>query len=989
MSAICQWHFESFRLDPTNACLWRDQERIALRPKELAILTHLVTHAGQLVTKEALLEAAWPGTVVSETVLKTCIGQLRKALGDTAQTPRFIATVHRRGYRFLAPVTTAEAALVAPEPPAAPAAPATLSAAYSAGLLVEREAVLQQLHSRFAEVAQGHRQVLFVTGEPGIGKTSVVEAFTAQVAAATPVRLAWGQCVEYYGAGEAYLPVLEALSQLCRGPDGAEVSAVLRHQAPTWLVQMPWLLSPHDRETLQQELQGTTRERMLREFAEALDTLTAVVPLMLVLEDLHWSDHATLDLLTVLARRREAARLLLVGTYRPVDAILRAHPLRAVTQDLQLHGLAVNLPLSLLSAAAVAAYLAARFPGHAFPATLPQQVFERTEGNPLFVVKVLDELVSQGMIAEHQGHWALRGQVTDLEVGIPESLQQMLGAQLDRLTPLEQRVIEAGSAAGVEFTVAAVAAGLGEEMIQVDGCCEELWRRGQVLRPMGVVTWPDGTVTARYAFQHALYQQMAYQRLGVTQRVHLHRRLGARLEGAFGPRAGEIAAELAVHFAHGRDYQRAVQYLQQAAETASYRHAHREAIQYLRRALELLKAMPATPQLPQQELAIQLALGPALMVTRGFATPEVEHTYARARQLCEQLDDTPRLFPVLFGLWRSAHVRGQLPAARALGEQLLSLASAQDDPILFVEAQGPLGQTLCMQGEPLLARAHLQRVVALYTPHLQRTLVARCGYDPGVYAHVMEAWVLWVLGYPEQARRRSQAALQLAREQAHPFTLPIALVTLVILQHMQREGAPTLEHVQASIALATEHGFPYLTALATVLQGWEWAHLGRVADGLTQMRDSLAALRAMGAEVLRPSLLALLADACVRAGQLAAGRAALEEAIEVAEQHTERFYAAELHRLKGELVLRKCAGASGQAPAHLEAEICFRQALDLAQRQGAKTLELRAALSLSRLWRQQGKPAEVRQLLGAVYGWFTEGFDTADLQEARALLQVD
>jgi predicted ATPase len=395
------------------------------------------------------------------------------------------------------------------------------------------------------------------------------------------------------------------------------------------------------------------------------------------------------------------------------------------------------------------------------------------------------------------------------------------------------------------------------------------------------------------------------------------------------------------------------------------------------------------------------------MVTRGFAAPEVGDTYARARQLCEQLGDQQQLFPALFGLWRSAHVRGQLQTARALGEQLLSLAQTQDDPVLFVEAQGPLAQTLCMQGEPVLARKHLQRVVALYEPHRHRTLVVRCGYDPGVYAHTMEAWVLWMLGYPVQALQRSHEALTLARTQAHPFTLALTLATIVILQHMRREGEVTLEYVQASVDLSTEHGFPYLTAIGTVLQGWELTRLEQVTAGLTQMREGLAALRAMGAEILRPNMLALLADACQCSGQFEDGLDALEEALVTAKQHTEHFYEAELHRLKGELILRQWRQASAQpaprdiqpiqatsgermdlAPLHLEAEVCFQQAITIARRQQAKSWELRAALSLSRLWQQHGQHAAARALLAPIYGWFTEGFDTADLQEARALLDA-
>jgi predicted ATPase len=567
-------------------------------------------------------------------------------------------------------------------------------------------------------------------------------------------------------------------------------------------------------------------------------------------------------------------------------------------------------------------------------------------------------------------------------------------------------VLEAASVAGVEFSAAAVAAGLEIDVVEAEALCEGLARRQQWLRSSGIDEWPDGTVAGRYAFIHALYHNVVYQQLAAARRVHLHRRIGASKEGAYGPRAHEIAAELAVHFEHGRDYRRAVQYLQYAAETAGQRYAHREAIEYLQRALRLLRAMPETAQLIRQELEIQLALGPALMVTRGFAAPEVADTYARARLLCEQLGDSQQLFPVLFGLWRSSHVRAQLQTARELGEQLVSLASSQGDPVLFVEAHGPLGQTLCIQGELALAREHLGQVVANYEPYRHSAMAFRFGYDPGVYAHAMEGWVLWLLGYPEQALWRSHEALRLAWGQSHPFTLSLTLVTVAILQLMRGEGEATLEHVQAGLVLSTEHGFPYLSAAGTVLQGWGRARAGQEEEGIAQMRQGLAALRATGAELLRPYLLALLAEACGRCGQIEAGLGALEEALVAADEHAERFYEADLYRLKGELLLRKCVGATlkpaaaeipqghttgveitGRSPVRMDAEACFQRALDIARRQAAKSLELRAALSLSRLWRQQDKRREARQLLADIYGWFTEGFETADLQEARVLLE--
>jgi hypothetical protein len=298
------------------------------------VLSYLVLHPDRLVTKDELLDAVWPATAVSDAVVRVAIGALRKALGDTRQPPRFIATVPRRGYRFLGPVTLAASAATTATSSALPAALPLLPPP----LLVGREAVLYQLHTRLAQAQQGTRQVVFLTGEPGIGKTAVVETVAAQAVTRAPLWVAHGQCVEHYSTGEAYLPVLEALVHLCRAPEGERLVALLRQQAPTWLVQMPWLLSATDRERLQHELHGATRERMLWEGAEVVAALTTETPLLLILEDLHWSDYATLDLLALLARRCTPARLFVLGTYRPAEVSTLGHPLHTVTQALQRQG---------------------------------------------------------------------------------------------------------------------------------------------------------------------------------------------------------------------------------------------------------------------------------------------------------------------------------------------------------------------------------------------------------------------------------------------------------------------------------------------------------------------------------------------------------------------------------------------------------------------------------------------------------------------------
>lgn len=533
MSLTPQLFFASFRLDPMNACLWHDAHVVALRPKTFRVLQYLLEHAGQLVTKEELLQAAWPETVVSDAVLKVCIGELRKLLHETIREPQFITTVHRRGYRFIGKVKRSENSFMgrpgrdlspielAPEPAAPllhPMLPLLGEAKGPRGCtpprlpLVEREIVLHTLQERLGQAQQGRHQVVFVTGEAGIGKTAVVESFAAQVTASTTLRIGRGQCSEQYGSGAPYLPIFEALSQLCRQADGDLLLALLRHRAPTWLVHMPCLLTAADRALLQEETRGATHERMVREIAQVLDTLTAERLLLLILEDLHWSDYATLDLLAFLARRRTTARLMILGTYRPAEIMVREHPLWVVTQELQRYSDCKDIPLALLSPAAVAAYLEARLPGHQLPVSFTAWLYEHTDGHPLFVVTMVQALVERGVLYQHEGRWTMPPRGSNAAFDVPLSLWQMLERQLTRLPEKAQRVIEVASIAGVEFAVVLVACGLEARMDDVEAQCEELARQ-QWLRPAGVMTWPDGTVTTRYSFTHTLYQQAAYKRV--------------------------------------------------------------------------------------------------------------------------------------------------------------------------------------------------------------------------------------------------------------------------------------------------------------------------------------------------------------------------------------------------------------------------------------------------------------------------------------------
>jgi predicted ATPase len=881
---------------------------------------------------------------------------------------------------------------------------------------------------------RGERQLVFVTGEAGLGKTTVVDRFLAQLAADGRLWIARGQCVEHYGAGEAYMPVLEALGRLGRGADGQHLVALLHHYAPTWLVQLPALLSAPELKALQRTVQGVTKERMLRELAEAMEALTAERGLVLVLEDLPWSDYSTVDWLGVVARRREPARLLIIGTYRPVEVLTREHPLKGVKQELQVHGQCEELALDFLREEDVAQYLALRFPEgeREVLRDLAHLIHHRTDGNPLFMVTVVNDLVTQGRIVQIEGQWALTGRLEDLAATVPESLQQMIEQQVQRLSAGDRRLLEVASVAGAEFSAAAVAAGAGIEVEAVEERCGELARHKQFLRAQGTADWPDGTVAARYGFLHALYQEVLYDRLTARRRQRLHQQIGERLETAYGPRAGELAAELAVHFERGREYRRAVQYLQQAGENAVRRSAHQEAITLLTRGLELLKILPDTPARTQQELRLQLALAGPLTVTKGYTAPEVERAHTRALELCRQLEETPKLFQVLAGLGAFYHLRAEHKTARELAEQCLSLAQNVHNPIVLVGAHHLLGCTLYPLGEFALAREHWEAGIALYDSQQHRSALG----DSGVLCFSYAAWVLWFLGYPDQALQRIHAALTLAQERSHPYSLAIALNYAGELHHLRGEAQALQERAEALVALSTEQGFPLLLALGTIRRGWALAAQEQVEEGIPQIRQGMAAYQALGTELGRPYFLAYLAEAYGKGRQAEEGLSVLAEALAAVDRTGECSHEAELYRLKGELTLaqssvqslassvqtnqkakgkgqKKLSVLSSQlsvpntqhptpsTQAEAEAEACFLKAIEIARRQQAKSLELRATVSLARLRQQQAmqkgarsthhearaKLDEAHRMLSDIYGWFTEGFDTKDLQEARALLE--
>jgi DNA-binding winged helix-turn-helix (wHTH) protein/predicted ATPase len=953
--------FDRFSLDLINESLWKGPEEIKLRPKAFALLNYLLQHSGQLITKEELLNAIWPETFVGDAVLKVTVGQLREALEDDPKTPRFIETSHRRGYRFIGQI--------AAPAPALSLAESSLSGAFRMYVgVVGRSEALGRMQRWLRRTLRGQRQIVFVTGEAGIGKTSLVDTFARMIPADGTVRVGRGQCLEQYGTGEAYLPVLEAIGRLCR--EDQHVTQVLRAHAPMWLLQMPSLLSSSDRESLSREMSGATRERMMREMCEALDALTAEVPLVLFLEDLLWCDYSTLDLISYLATQRQRAHLMLIGTYRNVEWSVSDHPLKTGKQELLAKQQCEELPLEYLTEAAVSEYLSVRFPRHRFPAGLARLIHDRTDGNPLFMVNAADYLMESGLIVERANGWDLVADIDNFEIGVPDNMKQMIERQVDHLGVEKKLILEAASVAGVEFSTPALAAGLEEELDVVEARCSELAAQRQFIQDCGFHELPTGEVVTRYGFVHALYQNVLYERLPAARRVHLHRLIAERGEEVYGERAAEISAELAMHFERGRDYKRAVYYLKQGAENAIRRFAYQEAVGLARHGIELLSKLPNTRESLNEALCLHLTLGVPLIAIEGYASPNVGEVYMKAHELYEQLGDTPDVSEVLWGLWTFEMLSAELETARHIAEQFLRLSERLPYPGLALRGHWALEITFTHCGHFELALDHYEKALALYDPAQHRDDSFLYALNPGVAMPCFAAWSLWCLGRPDQALDRIQEAISLARELREPQGLAHAFFFASVLYHLRRDLRMTQECAEAVINITLEHGLVLYQAMATIIQGWTLSEQGRVNEGIDRMREGMAALDATGTALVRPHFLALLANSLSKVQQDEEALRLLDEAITMVANNDERYFEAELYRLKGELLF-------AQNPT--TAEPCFQRSLEIAESQKAKSWQLRTAMSLARRYQRHDKLREV-------YNSFTEGFDTEDLREANALL---
>ena len=925
-----------------------------LRRKPFAILKYFAQHSGRLITHDEIVEAVWGKVAVSESLVRTHVRDLRHVLGE-----KVIETVVGRGYRFLADI--ADIAAHAP-----PSDPAHESAA-RADALVGRDIELCALESALRNARARRRSVVLVTGGPGVGKTALVDAFVERACAAASAWIARGACIEQYGSGEAYLPVLDALGSLCRSPRGKRVVEVLMRHAPSWLAQMPSLVPSERLDELHRRGAGGGPSRMLREIAEALDTLGADAPVVLSLDDLQWSDPSTLYLVALLGRRREPAQVLVVGTYRPSE-IAPSSRLPRIADELVAHRQAMSIRLEAFDEASLEAYLEKRFAGHGFPPEFARTIHRMTGGNPLFVVTLLEDLSSRGMVGETDGGWTLLAEISHVSAQRPDGIRRLLDTQIDRLGTMEQRILEAASVAGLTFTAGVVAHALDAGIDDVDSTCETLANERRFLQYVGTETWPDGTIYARYAFAHTLFQHAALARNPSASARLWHRKIAERLEAGYAGREEEVAGELALHFDEGQRPAQAARYYTKAGERAARRFGNVEAVSHFQRALALIATMAPGPEHPLLEFHASFGLGQCLFLLHGAgAVPALQ----LARDVAVQLQDDRLLVEVLLALQSCQLASGHYREVAEQAPMVARVVERVGDPAMRARATQVEASVAVHRGRLDEARRLYESLGvfraddARYRVEEATQLLPRCTNG---------AVVLLLTGRPEQALALLRRAYEVADALGDPFWRAALLCEWGKFHAWRREPTLASELATRSLMLAEQGSFDLLKDRARTVVLWARAHL-----------EPEASEREIDAWVERPwaagdggrSLVAaLFAAACSHVGREERALEVIATTLERVERNDERITLPELYRLRGEVLW---------ARDKVEATRSIEAAIDIAREQSSILLELRASSSL--YGHSEGATKKrAREELARLVALFTEGLDLPDLVEARATL---
>ncbi len=960
------YEFDSCVLDTSTQELVRDGVTVHAEPQVLAVLEYLAANRGRVVTKVELLDEVWGDRFVSESALTSRIKWARKVCGDSGREQRIVKTIHSRGYRFVAEVRERD-----PAPSDLPSGPVPRIDLAPPGSVVGRDEEFGLLQEVLRSAETGCTRAVFVTGVSGSGTSTLIAEFIERNDTFDGWFVLRGRCSPARGGVEPYFSLLDAWSRLAQSnPEG--VVRTLERVAPSWLSQLPSLVDEEVLRRLEPRLLGFSSQRMLREGVDALEELARVKPVLLAVDALQWADECTLDVLDLLMQRTRAVPLLLLASARSDSGAVQEVITSAVGS-----GRGVRVELPKLEPAAVGRLVRERFAGVDIPDELVRVVAERSDGVPMFAQEIVTAWLRQGLVEVDGGHLRVNATLDQLQSAVPQSLVTLIEQQLGSLDPADVDVLEAAAVSGIRFDGAEVAAGLCRPVSEVEGRLGNLGRRFGFFEAQARASWPNGSVSTRYSFTHRLYRDVVYERMTPGIQAEQHGRIGRAVEAGYAGQTADVAGSLADHFGASGETGLAIEYLRQAGELAVTRSAHAPATRFLHDALSRVDELPPGPERNLAELRVRVALGPALVTTRGWFDTSVRDNYERALALSDAVGPCPESASARYGMATVTELSGQF----ARTEELLTpLVQDEESGDLAMEAHELLACSAFHQAAFQRSVRNSDAVLESWDEDAYSVLMSRIAEHPASSCNSWRSLASWALGRLDDSLERAERAILLG--ELNPYALSTAVQQRAMLHQLRQEPEVCIEWAERTREVGGEQDFPMRIIQADIYKGWALGVSGSPQEGMRLVADGLERFRATGATLNEAYYLALYAETLLCDGQPEIALEQLDEALAVMREATRSyFYASEIHRLRAQALL-----AVGEGDAVASARTELDESREIAHRSGSPILEMRAVADRVRLEADHGEVAPWVAALGELVAAVEGQAETPDLRGARELL---